>query len=271
MYKQKGIALFQVLLITTILLILASFISHKANNQINSAININDKQLAMLAEKSAISRIKFDLLAKTPDVLVDDEGWNFHGEEFEIAGVTVSVQDHNGLLFINKKTSINTLNAILKAVEKEISQPLDVTAPILKQWFSNLDNVRIQNLEQLINLGFNYESAESIWSKISVNSRFMFNPMNVPSLLLPVFFNSNQTQEISTIREEQLNFVDTKRIIKEITGIESDETVGYITGPYFRIKISANIGESHWKMLYEFSILKEYNGFHLVTLSQRPF
>jgi len=270
MDKQKGIALFQVLLITTILLILASFISRKANNQVDSAININDKQLAMLDVKSTLSHIKFNLLSKTSDFLADNQGWNFHGEEFEISGVTVSVQDHNGLLFINKKTSINRLNAIIEVIEKLTNQPFDVSAQVLRQWFSNPKNSRIQNLEQLINLGVSYESATIIWSNITVNPRILFNPMNTPYILLPVFFDNNQIQELTQLRTNNLTYKQTKQVVEQITAIENDEFSGYITGPYYRIKISANIGESYWKMLYELSIVQEYNGFDLITLSQRP-
>jgi len=271
MHKQKGIALFQVILITTILIILATYISNKANKQVSSAEQIKDKQLAMLATRSILSQIKFNLLTTTADILVDKQGWNFYGEEFLIDDVTVSIQDHNGLLSLNKNTPIETFKSIITTVENETNTSISVSANIFKEWFSNPAHNRIQNLEQLMNIGFSYEAAASVWHKISVNSRFVYNPMNVPTASLNVLYDKNIAQEIDQLRSNRLAYSELIERLKQVTGIQNGEDQAYITGPYYRIKINAKIGESHWKMLYELSMENGFNGMNLINLSQRPF
>ncbi|PCI59284.1 MAG: hypothetical protein COB35_11710 [Gammaproteobacteria bacterium] len=270
--KQQGVALFQVLLIVTILMFLAIFVTNKAKMQVKSAQSITDKQKAMLTVRTVLSKIKFNLLSSPADVLYDQQKWNFYGEEFLIDDVTVSIQDHNGLLFINKRTPVDLVDNIISlanSVDKKNNN--SVSSKSFIHWFDEPTNTRIQNLEQFISMGFSWLSAKELWSYITVNPRVLFNPMNVPKTLLPVFFPNNQVGRILALRATGKNYVEIQHEMQTITKLTADESVGYVTGPYYRVKISAKINKSYWNMLYELSIVQQHNGLHVITLSQRPF
>jgi len=267
---QQGVALFQVLLIITILLFLAIFVSNKAKMQVSSAQKIADKQAAMLSVTSTLAKIKFNLLTLPADRLHDKLGWNFYGKDFLFNKAKVNIQDHNGLLSINKNTQIKLLTQLIGITNKESDSVNAVSPTLLKQWFANTNNIRLQNLEQLTNIGFSYQAAKIIWSAITVNPRILFNPMNVPEFILPVFFDKAQVQQIIDLRADDNSYMEMKQQMRNITQISEDEMVGYITGPYYRVKISAKIGKSEWNMLYELSIVQQLRGLDILILSQRP-
>ncbi|MBL4941378.1 MAG: hypothetical protein JKY81_06885 [Colwellia sp.] len=271
MNKQKGVALFQVLLIITILMLLAIFVSNKAKMQVDSAQHIADKQAAMLDVTTTLAKIKFNLLAYTTEVLLNKNKWNFYGEEFFIGKVKVTIQDHNGLLFINNKTPLKTVKKAIDVAQKMDVSISGVSAETFIDWFSKPKNVRIQNLEQLMSIGFSFDAASKLWSFITTNPRVLFNPMNVPKPLMSVYFESSQSQQLLALRAEKKPYVTVREMTEVITGISNDETTGYIMGPYYRVKISAKTGKSHWNMLYEISIVQRHKGFEIIILSQRPF
>jgi hypothetical protein len=172
------------------------------------------------------------------------------------------------LLSINKNTPVSLLKKVIDITQQENTSYRPVSAESFKQWFAN--NLHLQNLEQLINIGFSYQAAKIIWSAITVNPRILFNPMNVPALMLPVFFDKSQAQQIIALRKGHNSYIEMKQSIRDISQISEDEMVGYITGPYYRVKISAKIGKSEWNMLYELSIVQQLRGLDVLILSQRP-
>jgi len=269
MRKQKGIALFQVILITSILILLATYVTTKAQQQVESGFNIANKQIAMLKVKTTLSKVKFHLLSKPASILHDQYGWNFYGEPFNIDGIEVTVQDHNGLIYLNQHTPISVFENIIKSVEQELSENITVATTNFQQWFIDPNNVRIQNLEQLTNIGFSYDAAVQIWNRISVNPKFLFNPANTPDKALNVLFSASQAMQIKELRPNT-NYIEIINQVEQATGITNDEETGYITGPYFRVKIKVQVEESSWHMLYELSLEKNFNGLNLITLSQRP-
>ena len=271
MNKQKGIALFQVLLIIIILMLLAIFISHKAKSQIDSAQRIEDKQRAMLEVLSTLATIKYKLLAFPADVLNDKHGWNFYGKEFLIDGVTVTIQDHNGLISINKNTPKETVVKLLSLVRKDDEEYSSVSSTSFINWFAQSKNIHIQNMEQLMSMGFSFRVATEFWSYISTFTQIMFNPMNVPDKLLMTVFDEEQAKQLLELRTNNNVYNEIKKQTQIITNIYSDEAVGYITGPNFKVKIKANKNKSHWNMLYELGIVQRIKGYQLITLSQKPF
>lgn len=271
MNKQKGIALFQVLLIITILMLLAIFVTHKAKGQLDSAQKIADKQQAMLAVTSTLSQVSYGLLSYPVNELIDKHAWNFYGKEFLIGDVKVSIQDNNGLLSLHKNTPNKIVSKLisLAASADEDKQLMSPTTFI--NWFTQPNNIRIQNMEQFISMGFSFRQATELWSCITTLPLAMFNPMNVPDKLLVILFDETQVQQLRELRINSNTYNEIKQQTQTITNIYSDEAIGYITGPNYRVKISAIKNKSQWNMLYELGIVQRINGYQLITLSQKPF
>jgi general secretion pathway protein K len=104
--KNKGIALIQVLLITGIISILALYFSATAREQVKLAQLATERAEAILAIKTAQSRLLMTLLTqlREPNVNTADDissQWNFYGEPFELKNeVSANIQDQGGLMGI---------------------------------------------------------------------------------------------------------------------------------------------------------------------------
>jgi general secretion pathway protein K len=101
--KQQGIALIQVLLLSTILSVVLLAINHQARQHIRLAAAVQQYTAANMALHSAEAEILFTMLSNEPLALqqlalADGSRWNFHGDVFNYHNVTVSIQDTSGLI-----------------------------------------------------------------------------------------------------------------------------------------------------------------------------
>ena len=102
-FRQKGVALVQVLLVTTIIILLVMQLSLTAREQVRSAQALRDRSEASLYLHSREVAMLYTLLTET---LVSPQesanpyaaSWNFHGEPFVVDGLEFTLQDQSGLM-----------------------------------------------------------------------------------------------------------------------------------------------------------------------------
>ena len=101
--RQKGVALVQVLLVTTIIILLVMQLSLTAREQVRRAQALQDRSEASLYLHSREVAMLYTLLTET--LLPSQESsnpyaasWNFHGEPFVVDGLEFTLQDQSGLM-----------------------------------------------------------------------------------------------------------------------------------------------------------------------------
>ena len=114
MRKQRGVALIQVIIITSIILLLTIFFLSVAKSQVARAAALQAKSLAYMAQYSGKNRVLFGLLTKD-SMQLREQGWNFYGQAFSINEHTkVQLQDLNGLFSFITMTEATMLERLLQ-------------------------------------------------------------------------------------------------------------------------------------------------------------
>ncbi|HEY9041988.1 MAG TPA: hypothetical protein VIN66_07365, partial [Rheinheimera sp.] len=108
--KQRGIALIQVLILSTILTVILLSMNHQARQHLRLASAVQQYTAANMKLHSAEAEIIFTMLSNLPAVLeknTDSNGsrWNFHGEPFLFNDVTLNIQDTSGLISASSPNS----------------------------------------------------------------------------------------------------------------------------------------------------------------------
>lgn len=103
MRRQRGVALVQVLLVTTIIILLVTQLSLTAAGQVRRAQALLDRSEASLYLHSREVALLYTLLTESlvPSAASDNlyaAGWNFHGEPFVVDGLEITLQDQSGLM-----------------------------------------------------------------------------------------------------------------------------------------------------------------------------
>jgi general secretion pathway protein K len=101
--RQRGVALVQVLLVTTIIILLVMQLSLTAAEQVRRAQALQDRSLAALYLHSREVALLYSVLTES---LVSGQensnpyaaSWNFHGEPFVVDGLQFTLQDQSGLM-----------------------------------------------------------------------------------------------------------------------------------------------------------------------------
>lgn len=101
--RQRGVALVQVLLVTTIIILLVMQLSLTAAEQVRRAQALKDRSEAQLYLHSREVALLYTLL--TEPLIASPASsnpyaasWNFHGEPFAVDGLKFTVQDQSGLM-----------------------------------------------------------------------------------------------------------------------------------------------------------------------------
>jgi general secretion pathway protein K len=101
MRRQNGVALVQVLLVTTIIILLVMQLSLTAAEQVRRAQALQDRSEASLYLHSREVALLYTLLTEplVPSSGTDNPyaaNWNFHGEPFVVDGLEITLQDQSG-------------------------------------------------------------------------------------------------------------------------------------------------------------------------------
>lgn len=212
--RQAGVALVQVLLMSTLLLLLVVQLSLNAKNSVNLALHLKEKSEASMKSLSVFSSAQYRLLTERQDYylawsngqITDFSGSKLHPEP----GVTLQLQDMSGLLstsFMGGKWE-----DYLQGDKQKIQR--------LKSWQGGDDNSapspydrksRLPYLEE-VNLLPGWEDQDLEY--ITRLPTGMFNVAMTPEALLMKVFPEDVVDEILELRHsgrinrDRLNLID---------------------------------------------------------------
>lgn len=284
--KAAGVALVQVLITTTIIMLLMLYFLTAAKSQVGHARAIQDKTQAYLSHYSTQNAVLFRLLTSEPNALIN-EGWNFYGEPFEAnEDAMVQVQDLNGLLSLATTSEPRLINALLSQyIPAEQAQTISAS---MTDWI-DLDNIAsssgaesefyaakgkevgngpIQTFTELPFIrGMTYDVEQILIKNTTVHPTPYFNPMVAPQPMLSAFINDrNLAEELVSMRGSS-NY--TKDRFEQDTGLTPEDGLDYIYGPNYRITINSQVGDSYYGKVLELTLFP-YRDRPVQVLSRMP-
>jgi len=286
-YKaQEGVALIQVLLISTIISLLAIRFSYTAREQINTATAFEQRIKAVQQLKSIQSKIIYTLLTQSTLTQANElfplsESWNFYGKPFSLEkseniSITVTMQDIAGLLpqqFITWpmwRTILQNMDYTeyqAKQVQGEINDSQDRDAdswivgniePITVSGESEYRNLPIQ-LPQEIDRFFS-EMPDKLTDIKQISMQYPiagFNIMHAPERLITLLFSREDAAEIIKKREEkQLSKTD---IIGFLSDSYDAELYSFYPASQIKLTIYVNSDDIQLQETIEFKIQPNKN------------
>lgn len=257
--EQRGIALFQVLLIVAITSVLLLVIAGYSQNAVEKALLTNSRLQAKLVSYSNWSELQFELLTKNwtegEDILTDVAvGVNFYGDPFEFSGQQARLQSQNSLLYIGSDGRL--MRHLLEQLgydEMQINRKVDA----LLDWIDSDDERRLFGAEQrnyredselpanlpiqtLTDLelvsGWNKDDVEKVTPFITLYPNGILNPAFMPIELMRYYVSAGESSIVQQRREA--NDYDSAAFTR-ITGISADEFLSLMPSD----RLSFYIGE----------------------------
>lgn len=259
--KQQGIALLQVLLLSTILMVLLLAANHQARQHIKLASAVQHYTQANLALHSTEAEILFTMLSTLPLQLQQKDNstgarWNFHGELFQFGEVDVRIQDTSGLL-----SAASPNPAMLKAFTERQSGSETLgrqIAAALADWQDKDDIPRLDGAEQADYPNYAVRNAPiqylEEWLFIKGVSPDLFAKIQPLLTMFPQGVNINQQPEalwrlylsetqVAELTRARANGELTESLFQAISGITIDEFTRFATGPAYRISFTVKNGD----------------------------
>jgi general secretion pathway protein K len=253
---QKGIALIQVLILSTVLSVVLLSMNFQAREHLKLAAAVNQYVDAELQLQSAQAEVVFTMLTSQWSQLSasdindrDKVRWNFHGKDFDFSGVTLNIQDTSGLINLSSP-DINTL--ILIAGDKSRGLAL---ADAIADWQDEDDRPRLNGAEQeqyaqgvmVRNSAIQFAEElqlvrgvdKDLYRTLLTEMSFFTRGINVnqqSDALIRLYHKREIAEEIIRLRDQnQLRTGD----IERLTGEEINEFSRFGIGPVFRIRFTA--------------------------------
>ncbi len=270
MKKQHGIALIQVIIITSIILLLTIFFLSVAKSQLARASALQAKSKAYLAQYSGKNRILFGLLTTDIEQL-RRQGWNFYGKPFSLNGNTiVQLQDLNGLFSLITMTNPSMLERLLQ--QNLHDKQAATIADSMMDWIDSdsirrangaeqndypkeitVRNSKIQTFSELLYVnGMTLEAERFLIDNTTFQPTPFFNPMTAPEPVLAAY--SQDSRNVAGIKDMRRTGHFNRQQVMELTGLETDEYTEYIIGPGYRITIQAQVDDSYVGKMFEYGI-----------------
>jgi len=260
--KQKGIALFQVLLISAVISILAIQFTQTAKNQISIATALANRTTASLISKSAESELLFSLLTQTKakTLSADNEivrKWNFHGKPFNVkSNIEYKIQDLSSLVGLFDNQNVSTLTAAFNLIGIPQAQTF---AENLVKWQSN--KVPLQNYQELdyIN-GLSPKNWQDIKPFITIRPQSYINPMLAPKELLALDLPAPVIDTIIGLRNKgEL----TALIFRQLSGLSNDVGMFFFVSGLLRISIKVTVNNVQFKQNIEV-LVRPYKNYPVI-------
>jgi general secretion pathway protein K len=268
-FKNNGVALIQVLIITMVLTILGLFITQSIRGQVNSAFNMKKSVDLGLKIETAEAILIQSLLTnvrhpnKNSDVALVQR-WNFYNEKFTLNEyVTVKMQDLNGLLSLNVMSHSLATN-VFNELGLE-GHPVRTFLDSLKDWIDKDDlsyingaersyyrqvglvgprNGHLQTMNEVLSIKMGDILPLKTWEMYFTEQlTSSFNPLNSPTLILrSVIKDSSKVDDvIAARRNKELSAAR----FTQITGLVNDEYFNFATGRKIRVELSAKLDNIH--------------------------
>jgi hypothetical protein len=277
----------QVIITTAIIMLLMIFYMTAAKSQVDRAKALQDKATAYVKHYSANSQVVFTLLTSDYDQMQRD-GWNFHGTPRHLAdGVSVALQDLNGLLSLPTMSSYLLL---LKTLEHDSQSggfnPITVAHSVF-DWIDQDSSPELQGAEQssyngqgivvrngpvqsytelALIKGMTYEAELALLRNTTIHPTPFINPITATPAVLAAVSDSGRADSVLMSRQGQ-SYDRTQ--VKEIINVYEDETVNYFVGPGIRVNISAKVGNSYFGRVLEYGVYP-YRPVPLEVLNRLP-
>jgi general secretion pathway protein K len=257
--KQRGIALIQVLLLSTILTVLLLSMHHQARQHLKLAQAVRDYTHATMALQSAEAEILFTMLSTQPALMSRTAGlenWNFHGRPFEFNGVHLNVQDTSGLL----NASSPPTQLLTRFTERHNGSAAlgRQIADTLADWQDKDDSAKLDGAEQadyaegfIRNAPIQYIEE---WLFVKGVTPDVFQAIRPLLTLFPQGVNLNQQPDAlwqlrlpATAYDELRQARDSGalniQLYQTVTGHTPDEFDRFSTGPGYRISFTVQNGD----------------------------
>lgn len=260
--KNAGIALFQVLLISTILAILAIQFTQTARNQVAIANTISDRVKAQLTLKTTESELLFTLLTKNKAPANDNnitKLWNFYGQPFIVSDqIAIEIQDQNGLLGVYNLGNGRLLEKLITNLAPNLNASMIANSLIDWQDIDSLKringaeqgdynnqsfptNLPLQNYHELLHVqGMNQDIWQRLANLLTIRPLAYFNPYNAPKDILLLTLEQTKVEKIIQLRE---NNQLTKQAFSGITLMEEDDFVIFSTGNLLKVQIHITLND----------------------------
>lgn len=285
-YRQGGVALIQVIITTSIIMLLMIFFLGAAKSQVDKARALQDKTQAYLSHYSTNTAVLYRMLTSDLQAL-KREGWNFYGKPFKSNDdAMVSIQDLNGLLSLAVTSGPGTLARLL-AQTLPVSEANSLAASIV-DWIDadnlvrqggaeqnyyagigiNVRNGPIQSYSELAFIkGMSIVAEQVLLQNTTIHPTMFLNPMVAPNPVLSAYLNNPAIadQVSSTKGTKDHN----RQSITDITGLSAEDGLNYLYGPLFRVIIESKVGDSFYAKVLEYEI-KPYNDNPVRVLSRLP-
>lgn len=263
--NPRGVALIQVLLISTILSLFAVQINNEVQRQVEVAQNYTDGANAIAAIQTAKADTIYALFTQEHELDTNSsnnisERWNFYATPFTTQNkVDVTIRSMNGYIaFVQMDYQRLRQLAIILGMD---SRKVDVLVDSLQDWQDRDDLRRYNGAEAEDYLAqskrpprndiiqFRHELQringmdEKTWSTLSKwfspLSNQTFNPYAAPVDLLEALYGKYIAQQVSEARLEGDFSIEQ---FSQLTGIQKSEYVNFTTGQFVELTFSATRG-----------------------------
>lgn len=260
--NQKGIALIQVLLLSTILAIMALQFTLSSRQQVRLAADFKDKILADIGLRTLESQVLMALLSlpKSPDTeMIQQQDaigkeWNFYGEPFSVnPDIQVSIQDINGQISIYGLSNLTPFRQLLAVLGKSDPQVREIIDNLL-YWQGKKDSNYTTPTNQAVRSNYMVSKTElkhirgiddDLYRKleplVTTFQTYQYNPLIAPKLILQSALPSDVYQELKKLRET--GELTSSRYLELSPGFD-DDVITFQSGSRFEVKLLVKKGSA---------------------------
>lgn len=276
-----GVALIQVLFITSILSLMALHFTQTGRQQVAVGTVFQDKISAELELISWQSELLYALsttaIDTEPTAGVDSnriaQVWNFYGKPFSPEqDVTIRIQDSYGLVSVTTEGQLHEVTDILRQMSFSDSEVTAVITQLELQRISNGDFQQnrsgdntgpLRSIEQLASAaGLSLKQLEQLKQNFTVLPVSMFNPLTSSDARLKAFLPAETAAKVIEVRNE--GQLDAAKFLA-LTGITDYEQMSFVPGQLLMVELQVTKGEAVAKSSFICYIRPE-NQFPLIWL-----
>ncbi|MDI4652081.1 MULTISPECIES: hypothetical protein [Pseudoalteromonas] len=252
MSNQKGIAMVMMLFVSAIMAIITLNFIKQSSHQLKIAQRLQDKTKAFNNVQNAKAEVFFKLLTR-PIRELENEGWKFYNESFFIENSDVKIQDLRGLFSLYGFIAPSTMENLLRLCGvKQVDVSTVASKVLLKHDGKSIMPIdRLQRLEM-------FTEKENHKTKICLNKNITrhnvgnFNPSLAPKESLVARMGEITAEEFLKVRGAGVDALNT--VFEKYLLDDSLNSYSVIAGPYFRVILRSQVGESVWTEQIEFKI-----------------
>jgi hypothetical protein len=240
--RQAGVALIQVLLITSMLLILVVQLSKDAREQVHTSIRLKEKAELLVSINNQAESIKYELLTLSPNQLgVSSNGLNYYGEPVQRNNLTIELQDQSGLLSL--ATSFSFLTQYLNLPQGTVADRRLVDTLLSWQGLSANGTVNsgfrgsLMHYNQEVNAIPGWQNVKSDDDNITYYPTKFFNPVLSPIAVLTKLFPEEDVQSLLSTRQSG---VFDQNVLSKLNAF-SGENTALQPSDFVRIRVTGKL------------------------------